>query len=130
LSRYGTAVGEAFQLKDDLLGMFGDPQTVGKPVDADLKEGKYTFLIHHAQSRATPAQRQVLEAALGNPDATPEQTAAALRVIAETGAPDAVSAMIGDRLREARSALAALDLRPDGRLFLSGLIDYLRERER
>ena len=130
LSRYGAAVGEAFQLKDDLLGMFGDPETVGKPVDADLKEGKYTFLIHHAQSRATPAQRQVLEAALGNPDATPEQTAAALRVIAETGAPDAVSAMIGDRLREARSTLAALDLRPEGRLFLSGLIDYLRERER
>ncbi|HEY4575420.1 MAG TPA: polyprenyl synthetase family protein, partial [Thermoanaerobaculia bacterium] len=130
LSRYGTAVGEAFQLKDDLLGMFGDPQTVGKPVDADLKEGKYTFLIHHAQSRATPAQRQVLEAVLGNTDATSEQTAAALRVIAETGAPDTVSAMIGGRLREARSMLAALDLRPDGRLFLSGLIDYLRERER
>jgi len=129
LSRYGSAVGEAFQLQDDLLGMFGDPETVGKPVDADLKEGKYTFLIHHALARATPAQRQVLEAVLGNTDATSEQTAAALRVIAETGARDAVSAMIGDRLREARSALAALDLRPDGRLFLSGLIDYLRERE-
>ncbi len=130
LSRYGAAVGEAFQLQDDLLGMFGDPETVGKPVDADLKEGKYTFLIHHTLDRATPAQRQALEAALGNLEATPEQTAAARRVIAETGARDAVKAMTAERLRSARSALAALDLRPDGRLFLDGLIDYLWERER
>ena len=54
LSRYGAAVGEAFQLQDDLLGLFGDPGTVGKPVDTDLKEGKFTFLIHHALARATP----------------------------------------------------------------------------
>ena len=132
LSRYGTAVGEAFQLQDDLLGMFGDPETVGKPVDADLKEGKFTFLIHHALARATPEQRLTLDAALGNPEATPEQTAAARRVLAETGAREAVAAMIGERLRSAREALAALagaDLRPEGRLFLAGLIDYLWERE-
>jgi geranylgeranyl diphosphate synthase type I len=132
LSRYGTAVGEAFQLQDDLLGMFGDPEVVGKPVDADLKEGKYTFLIHHALARATPEQRRILEAALGRSDATPEQTAAALRVIAGTGARDAVAAMIAERLRAARAALAApaaAALRPDGRLFLAGLVDYLWERE-
>jgi len=132
LSLYGTAVGEAFQLQDDLLGMFGDPHTVGKPVDADLKEGKFTFLIHHALARATPGQRLALEAALGNPDATAAQTAAALRVLAETGAQAAVTAMIGERLRAARIALADLapDLKTDGRLFLEGLIDFLRERER
>jgi geranylgeranyl diphosphate synthase, type I len=129
LSRYGAALGEAFQLQDDLLGMFGDPATVGKPVDADLKEGKFTFLIHHFLAKATPEQQRVLEAALGNAGATPEQTAAALRVLAETGARDAVGAMIGDRLRAARAALAAADLREEGRLFLAGLIDYLRGRE-
>ena len=129
LSRYGAAVGEAFQLQDDLLGMFGDPETVGKPVDADLKEGKFTFLIHHALARATPEQRLTLDAALGNPEATPEQTAAARRVLAETGAREAVAAMIGERLRSAREALAAIDLRPEGHLFLAGLIDYLWERE-
>src|SRR4029079_17662505 len=83
LSRYRAAVGEAFQLQDDLLGMFGDPETVGKPVDADLREGKFTFLIHHALAKATPEQRRILDAALGNPEATPEQTAAARRVLAE-----------------------------------------------
>ena len=48
--RYGSAVGEAFQLQDDLLGMFGNADTVGKPVGDDLREGKFTFLIHHALS--------------------------------------------------------------------------------
>ncbi len=129
LSRYGAAVGEAFQLQDDLLGMFGDPDTVGKPVDADLKEGKFTFLIHHALARATPEQRRTLDAALGDPEATPEQTAAARRVLAETGAREAVAAMIGERLRSARSALAAMELQAEGQLFLAGLIDYLWERE-
>jgi geranylgeranyl diphosphate synthase type I len=132
LSRYGAAVGEAFQLQDDLLGVFGDPETVGKPVDADLKEGKFTFLIHHAQATATPEQRRVLDAALGNPEATPEATAAARRVLAETGAREAVSAMTAERLRAARGALAALaamDLRPEGHTFLAGLIDYLWGRE-
>ena len=132
LSRYGAAVGEAFQLQDDLLGMFGDPGTVGKPVDTDLKEGKFTFLIHHALARATPRQRQVLEAALGRPDASEAETADALRVLEETGARAAVLAMIDERLREAQEALGgvAAELRPDGRLFLDGLIGYLRERKR
>lgn len=132
LSRYGAAVGEAFQLQDDLLGMFGDAGTVGKPVDADLREGKYTFLIHRAQEAASPGQRQELEAALGNPDATAPQVAAALRVLEETGARAAVTAMIAERLRTARAALAALapfGLAADGRLFLAGLIEYLGERE-
>jgi geranylgeranyl diphosphate synthase type I len=132
LSRYGAAVGEAFQLQDDLLGMFGDAGTVGKPVDADLREGKYTFLIHRAQAAADAGQRQTLDAALGNPDATASQVDAALRVLEETGARAAVTAMIAERLRTAQAALAGLeafDLAADGRLFLAGLIEYLRERE-
>ncbi len=130
LSRYGAAVGEAFQLQDDLLGMFGDPGTVGKPVDADLKEGKFTFLIHHARALATPEQRRTLEAALGNPQATAGQAAAARRVLEESGARAAVTAMIGERLRAAQGALAGLaGLDPEGHTFLAGLIGYLRERE-
>jgi geranylgeranyl diphosphate synthase type I len=133
LSRYGAAVGEAFQLQDDLLGMFGDPDAVGKPVDADLKEGKFTFLIRRALDAASPEQRRTLEAALGRPEATSAETSEALRVLEETGAHTAVTAMIDERLRAARSALtglADLHLAPDGRLFFEGLIGYLWERER
>jgi geranylgeranyl diphosphate synthase, type I len=129
LSRYGTAVGEAFQLQDDLLGMFGDRSTVGKPVGEDLKEGKFTFLTFHALAAASPEQRQVLESALGDPDLTDEEVARIQRLLEETGARARVTEMISERLRSARQTLDGLDLRPDGRLFLAGLVDYLWERE-
>jgi geranylgeranyl diphosphate synthase, type I len=76
LSRYGGAIGEAFQLQDDLLGMFGDAETVGKPVGADLTEGKFTFLIHHALAAAAPEDRRAIELALGRPDLSPSEVAA------------------------------------------------------
>jgi geranylgeranyl diphosphate synthase type I len=133
LSAYGTAIGEAFQLQDDLLGMFGDAGTLGKPVGSDLKEGKFTFLIYHALSAASPAERRAIEAALGDPGLDAEEVAAARRLIEETGAREAVAAMVSSRLAAARAALAsvaAAALEPAGRLFFAGLIDYLWERER
>ena len=130
LSRYGGAVGEAFQLQDDLLGMFGKAETVGKPVGDDLREGKFTFLIHHALSVAAPEQREALEEALGDPGVTADEVARVQRILEETGARARVEAMIEERLRAARQALEGLyDLRPEGRLFLEGLLDYLWERE-
>ena len=133
LSRYGAAVGEAFQLQDDLLGMFGHAGTTGKPVGEDLREGKFTFLIHHALSAATPEQRRTLEGSLGNPDLTAEEVAAAQRILEETGARAKVTEMVAERLRTARGALDGLDgiadLEPEGRLFFEGLLDYLWERE-
>lgn len=134
LSRYGTAVGEAFQLQDDLLGMFGDAGTVGKPVGEDLKEGKFTFLIHHALSAATAEQRAEIEEALGDPELTDAGVARVRRILEETGARAKVVGMVAERLRAARAALAETggteELRPEGRLFLEGLIDFLWERER
>ncbi|MDP9120028.1 MAG: polyprenyl synthetase family protein [Acidobacteriota bacterium] len=129
LSAYGNAVGEAFQLQDDLLGMFGDSRTVGKPVGADLAEGKFTFLIHHALAAASPAQRQAIESALGNPRLAAKEIADVQSILEETGARHAVLAMVAERLRAARAALATLSLRPEGRTFLAGLLDVLRERE-
>lgn len=130
LARYGAAVGEAFQLQDDFLGMFGDPGTVGKPVDADLKEGKYTFLIHHALSASTPEQRRILEAALGNPDLDPVDVPRVLAVLEETGARARVTAMVAERLRTARETLSGLTMDAAGWLFFEGLLEYLWERER
>ena len=133
LSRYGAGIGEAFQLQDDLLGMFGDARTVGKPVGEDLREGKFTFLIHHALAAATPEQRRVLDGALGNPRLDAAEVARACRILEETGARAKVTAMVAERLRAAHGALDELrqsfELQPEGRLFLEGLIDFLWERE-
>jgi geranylgeranyl diphosphate synthase type I len=130
LSRYGSAVGEAFQLQDDLLGMFGDAETVGKPVGDDLREGKFTFLIHHALAAAAPEQREAIEDALGDPGVSAEDVARVQRILEETGARARVGAMVEERLLAARAALEGLrELQPEGRLFLEGLLDYLWERE-
>jgi geranylgeranyl diphosphate synthase type I len=131
LARYGAAVGEAFQLQDDLLGMFGDGDTVGKPVDSDLREGKYTFLIHHALQQGTAEQRRILDAALGRPGLSSEQTQEALAVLEATGARRAVTAMIAERLGLALAALEAVEgLEAEGRSFLAGLVHHLWERKR
>jgi geranylgeranyl diphosphate synthase type I len=128
LARFGGAVGEAFQLQDDLLGMFGDPKKVGKPVGADLTEGKFTFLIFHALKTASPEERQALTAALGRPDLPAGEVLRVQRILEATGARAQVEGMVDERLQVARAALAGLDLREPGRTFLSGVVDFLKER--
>src|SRR5205807_26089 len=108
LSRYGAAVGEAFQLQDDLLGVFGDPATVGKPVGDDLREGKFTFLVHHTLAAGSPGDRRLLAAALGKPDLSGDEIARVQQVIERTGARRAVTAMVAERLNAARRALEAV----------------------
>ncbi|MGE3287961.1 MAG: polyprenyl synthetase family protein [Pseudonocardia sp.] len=70
--RFGADVGVAFQLRDDLLGVFGDPSVTGKPAGDDLREGKRTFLLalgmQHAEERGDTAARATLEAAVGDPE--------------------------------------------------------------
>lgn len=129
LCRYGRSVGEAFQLQDDLLGTFGDPEVTGKPVEADLKEGKLTFLIHHALALAPPADREAIAAALGRPDLTEGEARKVQRLIEASGARTRVEAMIESRLKEAREALDGTALTPEGRVFFSGLLDHLKGRE-
>ncbi|HEV7666985.1 MAG TPA: polyprenyl synthetase family protein [Thermoanaerobaculia bacterium] len=129
LRRYGRAVGEAFQLQDDLLGTFGDPERTGKPVEADLKEGKLTFLIHHALAASAAPERAMITAALGDPQLDEERAREIQRLIEASGARAKVEAMIDLRLAEARDALSGLALEPEGEVFFSGLLDHLRGRE-
>src|SRR5262249_47375238 len=70
LSASGLPLGDAFQLRDDMLGAFGDEQLTGKPVGDDLREGKPTTLMAVATARATPEQHERL-ATVGDPDLSP-----------------------------------------------------------
>ena len=130
LTVYGLKMGEAFQLQDDLLGMFGDAKTVGKPVGADLEEGKFTLLIHHALRHLSEPDRIALRAALGNPEVEAEEVMRLQGLIEASGARKKVQEMVDERLIQAREALSTVDLAADGAAFLEGLIDYLRGRKR
>ena len=68
LSRYGLDLGQAFQLRDDLLGVFGDPAATGKPAGDDLREGKRTVLLAHTLAGTDERGRELVETGLGRPD--------------------------------------------------------------
>lgn len=105
LARFGLPIGEAFQLRDDVLGVFGDPAVTGKPAGDDLREGKRTMLVTVAMERADDGDRAVLRAGLGNADLDAASLARMRAILVATGALAAVEARIEER-REA--GLAAL----------------------
>ena len=107
LSGYGLALGEAFQLRDDLLGVFGDPSVTGKPGGEDIREGKQTLLLVLGRQLAGPADRRVLDAAAGNPEATDEDIAEVRRVLIGCGALDVVERRITGLAGRAQAALGA-----------------------
>jgi geranylgeranyl diphosphate synthase, type I len=121
LAAYGLPLGEAFQLRDDVLGVFGDPAQTGKPAGDDLREGKRTYLVAAAFEAAGDAERAVLEAHLGDPALDPTGVAALRGVITSTGALDRTEARIAELTTVALDALAAAELEPDARTVLTDL---------
>ncbi|MFH9424675.1 polyprenyl synthetase family protein [Streptomyces sp. NPDC017529] len=111
-SAYGVPLGEAFQLRDDVLGVFGDPGVMGKSHLEDLREGKCTSLIAHALRAATPAQAVRLRTLIGDPQLGEREAAEIRDILTSTGARAAVERMIEERYRQALDALSAAPLAP------------------
>ncbi|WFE45506.1 polyprenyl synthetase family protein [Verrucosispora sp. WMMD1129] len=118
-TRYGVAVGEAFQLCDDLLGVFGDPTTTGKPAGDDLRTGKPTALLVLARELATPTQLRALDSAGRRAD-EPE-IARLAEVVVDTGAVRRIERMIDERVEDALAALDAVAVDETARTALVGL---------
>jgi geranylgeranyl diphosphate synthase type I len=120
-SAYALPLGEAFQLRDDVLGVFGDPDETGKPAGDDLREGKRTVLVALALESASPAQAAVVTEHLGDPALGAPGVAALREVLTETGALSRVEALIADLTEDALSALAHSCLSPSSRAVLADL---------
>jgi geranylgeranyl diphosphate synthase type I len=86
LRAYGEPLGDAFQLRDDVLGTFGERSITGKDPDDDLREGKQTLLVATARRLAGPAARRDLEDALGRPGLSDEEADRARAAIRDSGA--------------------------------------------
>ncbi|MGY2084494.1 polyprenyl synthetase family protein [Blastococcus sp. SYSU DS0539] len=117
----GLPLGEAFQLRDDLLGVFGDPEITGKSADDDLREGKQTLLVALAEEVADDAGRRLLGQLLGNPDAGPEEFEALRALLVSTGARDRVEQRITVSTARARDAIAEAPIADDARAALDAL---------
>jgi geranylgeranyl diphosphate synthase type I len=105
LSAYGVALGEAFQLRDDVLGLFGDPSVTGKDRDSDLREGKRTVLLAKAVDAAAGGDRRFLEERIGRPDLGPGEVERARGLVESTGALDETVALIKDLVARAKEAV-------------------------
>jgi geranylgeranyl diphosphate synthase type I len=117
----GLPLGEAFQLRDDVLGVFGDPSVTGKSADDDLREGKQTLLVALAEEAADGDGRRLLAEALGNPDAGPAEFDALRALFESTGARAQVEQRIAERTALARTAIAEAPLADDARVALDAL---------
>ncbi|MEU1628256.1 polyprenyl synthetase family protein [Streptomyces sp. NPDC020096] len=112
LSAYALPLGEAFQLRDDLLGVFGSPEVTGKPGLDDLRDGKHTVLLALGLQRADALQRQALRTLVGDP-ALDEDGADRIReVLISTGACSEVEDMISARHAQAVQAISRQALPP------------------
>ena len=124
LSRYGLPLGDAFQMRDDVIGVFGDSAITGKPVGGDLLEGKPTPLLARAVAGATPAQLSVL-GRVGAADLEAEEIAAIQQVIIDTGALDQLEAAIDRLSDEAIDALSTTAITETARHELVDLAHYV-----
>ena len=118
---YGLPLGEAFQLRDDVLGVFGDPAQTGKPAGDDLREGKRTVLIAMAYDAASDAQAATLRAHLGDPVLDMDGIDALREIIEDTGALRSTERMIEEKLAEALTAAKSPLIAPPTQDILTGL---------
>lgn len=128
LSAYGDPLGEAFQLRDDLLGAFGDETTTGKPVGDDLREGKPTPLLALATKAADSSQAEVL-LTVGRPDLDAHEIAALQTVLRDTDAVAEVEATIEALRGQAVESLATSGLTTDAIDELTQLADFVAHRD-
>lgn len=128
LERFGRPLGIAFQLRDDLLGVFGDPSATGKPIWNDIRQGKRTALI--TELRGDSRAEALLARTLGVPTATDQDLEAVVRLMDTSGAKSRVEARVRELCEEARSVLHAMADRisPRGHGWLRGAASALGER--
>jgi geranylgeranyl diphosphate synthase type I len=120
-SGFGLPLGEAFQLRDDVLGVFGDPAVTGKPAGDDLREGKRTALVAMALEGASRAQSSVVRRHLGDPHLAQEGVDQLREVIEQTGARRRIEALIDELLDDALTALQAAPVQAEARAVLEQL---------
>jgi geranylgeranyl diphosphate synthase type I len=129
LRRYGVPLGEAFQIRDDLLGTFGDPAKTGKPAGGDLRAGKRTSIVRELERSVPASERGVLDRVLGRADASADELARAIDALVRLGVRDRVEARLAGLVTEACRALEGAPLVLGGVALLRDLAHLVGARE-
>ncbi|MBI2546744.1 polyprenyl synthetase family protein [Candidatus Woesearchaeota archaeon] len=130
LTKYAIPLGQAYQIHDDILGMFGNEKKLGKPVGSDLREGKKTILILKALQLAKQPQVKSIMAALGNKSITREQIDEIRNIVLESGALDYCQNLVRQLSEQAKTHIRHSGFRPEGKSFLLAIADYMTQRDK
>lgn len=130
LSQYGLSLGMAFQIQDDILGMFGDERKTGKSASSDLREGKQTLLIAKARKVANQKQRKFINQALGNPNLTKKQLGEVRKIIIDTGSLKYSQDLAKKLTSQAKFIIGQSSFSKEVKKFLSVIPDYIIKREK
>lgn len=128
LSNYALPIGQAFQIQDDILGVFSNEAEIGKSNDSDIKEGKLTLLKIEALKKSSPADKKTLHRVLGNLKAKKSEVSAVREIFMRTGAYDYAKKRSIDLARQAKKSLAGSSLPPRATALLSSFADFILQR--
>jgi len=129
MTRYAGPLGQAFQIQDDILGLFGDEKKTGKPVGSDIQAGKRTFLVLKALEWGSPEDRTFLRGRLGTRRLDAGDLERIRTIVRNTGSLEHAVNLARGLGAQAREALAGCGWRPEGLRFLEGAVSFVQQRE-
>ena len=129
LSKFSIPLGIAFQMQDDIIGIFGNEKKIGKPVGSDIKEGKKTLLFSKALEAANEDQRSVILSALGNKKINFDDIENVRKIIKETGSLEYSKTQTKKLIKLSKKHLKEIKAPSECKNFLSDLADFIIKRE-
>jgi geranylgeranyl diphosphate synthase type I len=128
-SKYSLPVGIAFQIQDDILGVFGVEKKVGKDVGADVREGKQTLLVVRAKEKANRSQLKIINSILGKQDITTKDLLQFQSVLRETGSLQYAKDLAAELIQKGQKALIEAPVDSECKSFLGDIAEYMIQRD-
>lgn len=129
LTEYALPIGIAFQIQDDILGIFGSEKKMGKPLGSDIREGKQTILVVKAFKEANREQSRQIKKLLGKENLTSGEITDFQNIIRETGALDYAKNMAHNLIEKGKKAAEKIEIEKEAKDFLIGVADYMVNRD-
>jgi geranylgeranyl pyrophosphate synthase len=129
-SKFGAELGKAFQIADDLLGMFGSTRQTGKPVGSDIREGKQTLLMYYAKKLAKPLEWKGIQSRLGKEDITAEDVKLVRNILKDCGAQAKAVVAAEDHLQRALKIISNMNIDEDTKAMLVAFSHYCVVRKK
>ncbi len=127
--RYASSVGKAYQLQDDLLGIFGQQDKIGKSTVSDIEEGKLSLLVVWAKKKAKGRNQKILKTLLGKKNLKAKEVQIFQEILIKTGAKEYVQNLVKVHLAIGKSEIEKAVLLPQAKNFLINMVEYLERRE-